>query len=1010
MARDPCLAVSSPSAPSPARPRFAAALGVFVLALAGAAALIATLEHQERSQRRVQALQVAGDHAHALLRGLELALSANNVLVALVREGNGRVERFQEVAEQLLPLYPGITAMSLSPGGVVRYVVPELGNANLIGFDQLNDPRQGAEARRARDTRQLTLAGPLELVQGGLGVVGRQPVYLFGEQGLQYFWGMTAVTIRLPDLLDTARVLQLPERGYDYRLWRHLPSGTEVQVISESAHPPGADAVTQSLQLPNGQWYLSLEPHAGWGAPGMLAVRMLLGLLFAGLMAYLAHTLQRLRWQERGLAAEVSRQTAEIRTTQSQLKGVVDAIPDALLELDARGRVLALHGRQAPALVAPVAQDDAPTDLLAALPAESAALLRVALDQAAALGQSSGVVLDWPGAPGQLLRIEMSIALEPGSPGALPRFIALARDVSEREAAQADMRLASQVFDQSSEAIVIADGTGCIVRTNLAFSRMSGYAPHEVMGRPVDALADVGRADDRPAPWLASSGRQHWEGETLGRRKDGSTYPQWLSVSHVRHPESAEIVSSILLFRDITQQRETQARIEHLAHYDHLTNLPSRALLAERAGQAIADAQARGGTLALLFVDLDHFKNVNDSLGHRTGDALLVTIAQRLQALPPAGMTVARLGGDEFVLLAPVASAQDAIGIANRLLQTVAEPVAVQPYELTTTATIGIALYPSDGDSFDMLYQRADAAMYRAKQSGRNRFGFFTAEIEARSARTLQIENALRRAIERGQLSLHYQPQVELRERRIVGAEALLRWQHPDWGWVSPAEFIPVAESSGLIVGIGEWVLRTACRDARAWLDAGLDVQSVSVNLSAVQFRHPQLAEMVDRCLDEANLPPWRLELELTEGAAVDDPAHALAIMERLHGRGIRLSMDDFGTGYSSLSYLKRFQISKLKIDQSFVRDLDEDANDRAIVSAIVRMAQALGMQTTAEGVETEGQMAFLREQGCDEAQGYLLSRPLPADAFIRFVQQHRPTPAPAALRTAAARPPLPKA
>ncbi|WP_345061407.1 bifunctional diguanylate cyclase/phosphodiesterase [Acidovorax lacteus] len=982
---------------APARSRWLAALGVFVVALAAAVALIATLEHQERNQRRVQALQVAADHANALLRGLELALSANNVLVALVREGNGRVDKFQEIGEQLLPLYPGIAAMGLSPNGVVRYVVPEVGNESLIGFDQINDPRQGPDARRARDSRQLTLAGPLELVQGGLGVVGRHPVYLFDAKGTQYFWGLTYVTIRLPALLDAARVSQLPERGYRYRLWRDLPGGAGIQSISGSPTALGEDAVTHALDLPNGRWYLSVEPLSGWGSGGVLGVRVVMGLLFAALMAYLVHTLLRLRHQERGLAAEVSRQTAEIRSTQSQLRAVIDAIPDALIELDSKGHVLALHGRQALALVAPLSAAGSAATLMETLPSESAALLRVALDQAAALGQSTGVVLDWPGTSDRPLRMELSISLHQSaahSDGTL-RFIALARNVSDREAAQADMRLASQVFDQSSEAIVIADGQRRVVRTNLAFSHMSGYAPHEVLGKPVDALADAGHPAGASLPWLVGPESQHWEGETLGRRKDGSTYPQWLSVSHVRHPDSGEIVSSILLLRDITQLRETQARIEHLAHYDHLTNLPSRALLAERVGNAIRECEAQGGTLALLFVDLDHFKNVNDSLGHRTGDALLVAIAQRLQSIPPAGMTVSRLGGDEFVLLVPQASAQEAAVIANRVLQAIAEPVQLQPYELTTTSTIGIALFPNDGDSFDMLYQRADAAMYRAKQSGRNRFAFFTAEIEARSARTLQIENALRRAIERGQLSLHYQPQVELRERRIVGAEALLRWQHPEWGWVSPAEFIPVAESSGLIVGIGEWVLRTACRDARAWLDAGLDVQSVSVNLSAVQFRHPQLAELVDRCLEEAQLPPWRLELELTEGAAVDDPAHALTIMERLHARGIRLSMDDFGTGYSSLSYLKRFQISKLKIDQSFVRDLDEDANDRAIVSAIVRMAQALGMQTTAEGVETEGQMAFLREQGCDEAQGYLLSRPLPADDFMRFVRSHRPLPAP---------------
>ncbi len=312
-----------------------------------------------------------------------------------------------------------------------------------------------------------------------------------------------------------------------------------------------------------------------------------------------------------------------------------------------------------------------------------------------------------------------------------------------------------------------------------------------------------------------------------------------------------------------------------------------------------------------------------------------------------------------------------AADLAQRLLIAVAQPFQVEPYELTTTLSVGIAMYPADGDSFDTLYQRADAAMYRAKQSGRNRFGFFTADLEARTARALQIENALRRALERNQFELHYQPQVALSTRQVVGAEALQRWKHPELGMVSPAEFIRVAQTIGMIVASGEWrvasgewVLNTAVHDAKRWLDLQLPLRAVSVNLSAVQFRHPQLPEMVTRCLQQAGLPARRLELELTEGAAVDDPAAALAMMDQLHDRGVRLSMDDFGTGYSSLSYLKRFQIYKLKIDQSFVRDLDDDANDRAIVSAIIRMAQALGMRTTAEGVETESQLAFFSRTG----------------------------------------------
>ncbi|MCW8199895.1 EAL domain-containing protein [Verminephrobacter aporrectodeae subsp. tuberculatae] len=857
----------SVAAPRPPRRLLAVPLAVFALAAACAAAMVWTLERQDRAQLRAQVADIAGDHANALQRAIGLALSANNALVALVREGQGTVTQFEEIGTQMLPFYPGIAAMGLSPGGVVRQVVPRQGNAGTIGFDQLNDPRQGAESERARESGQLTLAGPMELMQGGLGVVGRQPVYLEDDLGQRSFWGFTYVTIRLSEVLAAARLPQLIERGCRYRLWRIRPDTGHEQTIAASTPAASADAVSRVLTLPNGQWTLSLIPAAGWSAPGVLALRCAVGLLFALLMAYLAHLLVALKAHERGLAHQVAQRTAEIQATQQQLRAIIDAVPDPLFEIDLDGRCCSVHSQRAELLVAP-ADALVGRNVTQVLPALAAQSVLEVLHEAQSRGWSTGrqIMLD------------------------LPRL--------------------------------------------------------------------------------------------------GST---WFELSAARKPDGADARPRlILLARDITQQREAQERVQHLAHFDPLTDLPNRTLLAERARRHIADAQARGEQLAMLFLDLDHFKNVNDSLGHRVGDILLVAVARRLESLLRPQDTLSRLGGDEFLLLLPSSHAAHAGEVATRILSAMAQPFQVEPYELSTTASVGVALYPADGDSFETLCQRADAAMYQAKRGGRNRHGFFTADLQARSARTLQIENALRRALERRQLELHYQPQVSLATRQIVGAEALLRWRHPELGQVSPAEFIPVAENSGMILAIGEWVLRTAVHDAKRWLDMHLPLPAISVNLSAVQCRHPQLPEMVARCLRQAGLPARRLELELTESAAIDDPAAALAMMEQLHGRGVRLSMDDFGTGYSSLSALKRFQIHKLKIDQSFVRDLDADANDRAIVSAIIRMAQALGMQTTAEGVETEGQLEFLREQGCDAGQGYLFGRPLPADAFEAYLRTHR--------------------
>ncbi|CAN7644231.1 bifunctional diguanylate cyclase/phosphodiesterase [Acidovorax sp. LjRoot117] len=987
-------AVQTPP-PTRSRRSLTGPLVVFVLSALCAAGLIWTLEQQERDQQHTQVADIAGDHVQALQRAIELALSANNTLVALVRQGQGTVTQFEDIGTQMLPFYPGIAAMGLAPQGVVRQVVPRQGNENIIGFDQLNDPRQGPEAVLARESGRLTLAGPLELVQGGLGVVGRQPVYLDNAQGQRTFWGFTYVTIRLPDVLEVARLPQLTQRGYHYRLWRVRPGTSEEQTIAQSTPPPAADqAVGRALNLPNGQWTLSLAPDKGWGNPGVLAVRCALGLGFALMMAYLAWLLFRLKAHEKGLEQQVAQRTAEIQATQQQLRATIDAIPDPLFEIDQEGLYCSVHSQRPELLMAPAA-DLIGRNVTDMLPALAALAVMDVLQEAQQQGWSTGrqIMVDLPGLGTSWF--ELSAARKATAPGDVPRYIVLSRDITDRKRTQEQLQLTAQVFDQSSEAIVIADATHTVVRINKAFTRITGYSESEAIGQSVRLLtaAESVRDFDTDTVYARLTQDGRWEGEVRGRRKDGSTYPQWLSVSSVRDGKGV-VTHSITLFRDITQQRDAQDRIQRLAHFDPLTELPNRALLAERAQRHIDEERSRGGTLALLFLDLDHFKNVNDSLGHRIGDILLVAVARRLQSLLQPHDTVSRLGGDEFLLLLPATSAAAAAEVANRLLTAVAEPFQLDTYELTTTLSVGIAMYPADGESFDTLYQRADAAMYRAKQNGRNRYGFFTADLEARTARALQIENALRRALERNQFELHYQPQVSLDSRKLMGAEALLRWRHPELGMVSPAEFVPVAESSGMIVAIGEWVIRTAVSDIKRWLDMQLPLRAVSVNVSAVQFRHPQLPEMVTRCLEQAGLPARRLELELTEGAAVDDPAAALAMMDQLHDRGVRLSMDDFGTGYSSLSYLKRFQIYKLKIDQSFVRDLEDDANDRAIVSAIIRMAQALGMQTTAEGVETDGQLDFLRAQGCDEGQGYLFSRPLPAAAFEAYLRDQLRLPA----------------
>ena len=548
------------------------------------------------------------------------------------------------------------------------------------------------------------------------------------------------------------------------------------------------------------------------------------------------------------------------------------------------------------------------------------------------------------------------------------------------------MRKLSQVVEQSHNAIIITDLNANIEYVNQAAVRQSGYSQPELIGNKTSMLKS-GKTllDTYKDMWTHITKGEQWHGELTNVCKDGSEYTVLTMISPL-HQINGRITNYVAIQDDITERKLVEKRLQHLVNYDVLTGLPNRLQLEERAKYAIRLASRNASTLALIFLDLDNFKDVNDSLGHSFGDTLLIELSKRLQLALREEDTLSRLGGDEFILLLPDIDARGAALVAEKLLLKISSPYKHNHTELNLTASIGIALYPNDGQDLETLSKQADAAMYRVKQEGRNGFQFFTAEMQARSSRNLLLGNALRRAVELEQLTVHYQPQISLKDGKIIGAEALLRWWHPELGAVYPTEFIPIAEESRLILPIGEWVLRSAVEQAKRWMNDGHTPLIMAVNLSAVQFRHPDLPDLITRILDEVGLPPEYLELELTEGVAMHDPQAAIAIMNNLHDRGIRMSIDDFGTGYSSLSYLKKFRIYKLKIDQSFVRDISTDIEDKAIVSAVINMAKSLGLTTIAEGVETAAQLEFLREHGCEEVQGYYYSKPLSAEQFIKFI------------------------
>lgn len=567
----------------------------------------------------------------------------------------------------------------------------------------------------------------------------------------------------------------------------------------------------------------------------------------------------------------------------------------------------------------------------------------------------------------------------------------IAADLDEIRRAEQALRLRERAIEASSNGIIlvkVAEGEdNPIIYANPAFERMTGYPAAEAIGRNPRFLF----GEDRDQPGLNRlreailKGR---EARTLLRnyRKDGGLFWNELSVAPVRDA-SGNLTHFVNVFNDVTERVRYEEQLERQATHDALTGLANRNLLNDRLRQAIARAERRGSLLAVLFIDLDHFKYVNDSLGHAVGDELLKAVAATFSACVREDDTVARSGGDEFVMvLSDAQSEDDVLSAMTRSLEAVSRQYTVAGHELHVSCSIGASLFPRDGRDAVTLLKNADTAMYRAKEGGRNRGQFYLEEMNARLGERLSLENKLRHALERGELLLHYQPQVDLRSGAIVGAEALIRWHQPELGLVPPDRFIGIAEETGLIVPIGEWVLETACAQAGAWRAAGLPRIRLAVNLSARQFRHKRLGESIRQALQANRLEPDSLELEITESMIMHDPTEAIRLLQDLKEIGVRIAVDDFGTGYSSLGYLKRFPIDVLKIDQSFVRGVADNRSDAAIARTVINLARSLYLHTIAEGVETAEQADLLHAWTCDEAQGYLFSRPLAAEDFTTLL------------------------
>ncbi|KRP49310.1 bifunctional diguanylate cyclase/phosphodiesterase [Pseudomonas poae] len=590
-------------------------------------------------------------------------------------------------------------------------------------------------------------------------------------------------------------------------------------------------------------------------------------------------------------------------------------------------------------------------------------------------------------ADGRKVPIEMRLVLVWDEQGAFEGILGVGRDISQQRRAEKDLRMAATVFEHSTSAILITDPAGYIVQANEAFSRVSGYAVTDVLDQLPNMLT-VDEQQEAHLRYVLKQLHQHstWEGEVWLKRRNGEHYPAWVGITAVFDDEG-DLASYVCFFSDISERKASEQRIHRLAYYDALTHLPNRTLFQDRLHTALQSAERQKSWVVLMFLDLDRFKPINDSLGHAAGDRMLKEMAIRLLGCVAEDDTVARMGGDEFTLLLQPGASRElalnrAIHVAEQILASLVKPFVLEGREFFVTASIGIALSPQDGNELSQLMKNADTAMYHAKERGKNNFQFYQADMNASALERLELESDLRHALEQDEFVLYYQPQFSGDGKRLTGAEALLRWRHPRRGLVPPGDFIPVLEELGLVVDVGDWVLSEACLQLKTWHQSKVRVPKVSVNISARQFSDGQLGTRIATILKDTGLPPACLELELTESILMREVNEAMQILASLKNLGLSIAVDDFGTGYSSLNYLKQFPIDVLKIDRTFVDGLPSGEQDAQIARAIIAMAHSLNLAVIAEGVETHEQLDFLREHGCDEVQGYLFGRPMPANRF----------------------------
>jgi diguanylate cyclase (GGDEF)-like protein/PAS domain S-box-containing protein len=967
------------------------------------------LENSWRETQEDRLNEVAVSTAQDIETTLLRAAQAAYILGSLVKLNNGQLPQFERHVDEIIESIPGISNLQLAPGGIIQRIHPLAGNEKAIGLNILRHDPSRNEAWIAMNTGTAVLTGPIKLIQGGLGVLVRHPVFVPEEadrpDAKKQFWGFASALILVDELLESTALSTLQARGFHYQLANASPHSGVPAIFAGSQNPlkdPVGLQVKVAVNIPNQSWTLNLSStqattHPPYRWPMLLSA--LLSVLLAGYLSFRPRRDVTATESPSIKPLPPAEVLDNITSEQYQLEtAYLDHVNAIVLMLDANADITLCNRYGYMITGYPSGKLQGLNWIDTCVPKEEQAATRRSIEH-----QLQSPSAEYSHHESHILTLqgERRLIAWQHIPYCNVRdrhtyLFCTGQDITEHRKAQAHLIQLSSAVEQSSACVVIFNRQGIIEYVNPYFCRLTGYDSQHVIGRKPNFL----EAPETDSASLIALRRQisrgrDWQGEIAYRKRNGAIFWARESISPISNNQG-NITHFVSVSEDVTEQKENRKQIEKLAYYDLLTGLENRRLFQRHLLEATETARKTGSHLTLLYLDLDQFKRINDILGHDAGDQLIKKIAHKLSESIDPDHRLARLGGDEFAILAPDLDQEQASKLARQILDLVTQPIhlargGARGEEMIVTGSLGIAEFPTHAKDASELLKHADMAMYRAKKAGRNSYQFFDRQLLNKAREELSLEREMRQAVENDEFVLYFQPQLDLVSGRVVGMEALIRWNHPTRGVIFPDQFIPLAEETGLIVPIGQQVIHKACQAHKQLLADGLSPMRIAINLSALQFRDPLFTVTFEQILREAQVQPHFIELELTESMLMDNIEDAITIMSSLKAMGCTLAIDDFGTGYSSLSYLKRLPVDILKVDRSFVKDIPGDENDVEITAAIIAMAHKLKLQVVAEGVETTDQEQFLMQNHCELVQGYLYSPPVPYDELGKLIRKFNP-------------------